>query len=296
MDEFKVILKARQFLRDAKIQSAPVDIERLADKARAKIKVRHDLRDDEAGQTFSLPGKNIIIVNGNHRKERQRFTVLHEIAHIVLDLPSQHGSAGLSIGHLLSYQSRPPEEVLCDVFAAECLLPYDLFRPDVEEADVSFAAIKELAEHYEASITSTGSRFALCCDEPCAFVLMEASRVRYVSSSKHLREQKGWIEIGCAVPEGSAASRLLQNASDTEAVDDVPRDVWFTSGMTRYAAVVEEALALREWDQCLSLISVERSGATTGSARFLAVDDDDEEPLLEELDGELPWPSKKRRR
>ena len=49
MNEFIVILKARQFVRDAKIDSVPVDIERLAAVANASIKVRNDLNDDESG-------------------------------------------------------------------------------------------------------------------------------------------------------------------------------------------------------------------------------------------------------
>ena len=296
IDEFKVVLRARQFVRDAGITSVPVDIDRLAGQADAKVKIRHDLANDEAGQTFAMGGKNVILVNGNHTNERQRFTVLHEIAHIVLNLPSQHGTAGLSTGDLLSYQRRPPEEVFCDVFAAECLLPYDLFKADVEDSDVSFEDVKDLAGQYEASITSTGSRFAVCCDEACAFVLMEAGRVRYVSNSKHLRELEGWIEIGTPIPQGSAALRLVNDLSETQGADEVSRDVWFTNGMTKYRTVVEEAMVLRDWDQCLSLISIDRTVPATVIGRNQATLDDDDEPLLEELDGVLPWPSKKRRK
>jgi len=39
MDEFPTIMKARQFVRSVGITSAPVDIERLAAAANAKIKV-----------------------------------------------------------------------------------------------------------------------------------------------------------------------------------------------------------------------------------------------------------------
>ena len=68
MDEFPTILKARQFVRNADSNSIPVDIERLATAAKAKIKVADDLADDESGQTTRFKDKRIIIVNGNHRK------------------------------------------------------------------------------------------------------------------------------------------------------------------------------------------------------------------------------------
>ena len=71
MNEFPTILTARQFLRDAGNDSVPVDIERLATAANAKVKVAYDLADDESGQTTWYKGNHLIIVNGNHREERQ---------------------------------------------------------------------------------------------------------------------------------------------------------------------------------------------------------------------------------
>src|SRR5688572_21203506 len=173
MDEFTTIQRARQLIREAAITTIPVDVARYAALAKARIEIRNNLDDDESGQTFALGGQNIILVNGNHREERQRFTVLHEIGHIVLDLPSQHGGKKLTTTDLVSYRRRPPEEVLCDVFAAECLLPYDFFKKDIDDVDISFDAVRAIAGKYKASVASTGSRLAAHSAEPCAFVLME---------------------------------------------------------------------------------------------------------------------------
>lgn len=294
MDEFAIILKARQFIKDAGISSIPVDIEKYAAAAKAKIKVSSDLDDDESGQTFPLAGKHIITINGNHREERQRFTVLHEIAHIVLELPSQHHGTNMTTSDLVSYHRRPKEEILCDVFAAECLLPYDQFSKDVEDVDVSLDEVKELANHYKASVTSTGSRFAVNCNIPCAFVLMEQGKIRYVSMSRFLRERKGWIEFGVPVPKGSVAERISKSSSDLQDYDEIPADVWFTNGVKGYDLLAEEAMSIREWDQCLSLIWFDDDLRPHGQTRDQYQDDGD--PLLEELDGVLSWPSKRRRK
>ena len=253
MDELNAVLKARQFIKDVGIDSVPVDISRLAAAANASIQINKDLNDDESGQVFPLNGKNIIIVNGNHREERQRFTALHEIAHLVLDLPSQHHSAI----DMFSYRRRPKEEILCDVFAAECLLPHELFKKDLKDIDLSLDIIKNLAKQYKASLSSTGSRFAVNCDIPCAFILMEHGKIRYVSSSRYLRELNGWIEIGSPIPEGSVAHRLLSNSmSKTEEYDEINTDIWFTNGVRNYEIVAEESILMKEWEQCLSLIWV----------------------------------------
>ena len=293
MDEFRTIVRAREFVRDAGNDSVPVDIERLATAAKARIKVAYDLADDESGQSTRFKGKHVIIVNGNHSEERQRFTVLHEIAHIVLGLPSQHHGTTLKTDVLLRYGRRPEEEVLCDIFAAECLLPYDLFVRQVADRDISLDTVKSLAEEYKASLTATGSRFALNANEPCAFVLSEEGRTRYVSRSKYLSELKGWINSNVAVPQGSVAHRLIQSDSKTEDYDELPTEVWFDGGIRNRPLVEEEAILLREWNQCLSLIWFDES---LKPVRDRWDEDEDNEPLLKELDGTLPWPSKSRRR
>lgn len=294
MDEFTVILKARQFVKDAGIESIPVDIKKYAAAINASIKVNDDLADDESGQTFPLADKHIITVNGNHKEERQRFTVLHEIAHIVLEMPSKHHSANISTSDLVSYRRRPKEEILCDVFAAECLLPFDQFRKDVESINVSMNAVKELASRYKASVTSTGSRFAVNCNLPCAFVLIEAGKIRYASMSKFLRERKGWIDLGIQIPKESVAQRIICNNPTNQDYDELPTDIWFTNGVKGFELLVEESMLLPEWDQCLSLIWFDDDVGPAERSRDHHKDDD--ESLLQELDGVLPWPSKRRRK
>lgn len=294
MQEFTVIQRARQFIKQAGITAAPVDLSRYAALAKARIEIRYDLDDDESGQTFGLGGQHIILVNGNHREERQRFTVLHEIAHIVLELPSQHGGKKLTAAGLVSYRRRPPEEVLCDVFAAECLLPYDLFKKDIDDVGLSFDAVREMATRYKASIAPTGSRLATYSGEPCAFVLIEDGVIRYASLSKTLREKGGYIDFGVPVSPKSVAARLIRDPSSTDLYDEIPADIWFNKPLRNYELVCEEAMAAREFDQCLALVWLDDGlrRASTGNRDA----DDDDEPLLKELDGTLPWPGKSKRR
>ena len=296
MEELTVISKAREFVNRVGINSVPVDLGCCSTAANAEIRVCNDLDDEESGQTFSLKGKNTIMVNGNHTEERQRFTVLHEIAHIVLGLPSKHHEGVIKTADLMSYRNRPKEEVLCDVFAAECLLPYSFFKKDIDDVgDVCFDTIKRLSKRYKASITSTGSRFAVNCEELCSFVLIEGGKIRYVSSSKFLRELKGWIDIGVPVPQSSVASAVIKNQSATEQYDEIPTGIWFNNSVGNYDFLCEEAIFMREWDQCLSILWFDESLRPTGEVRPYEAGYG-EQPLLEELDGVLPWPSRSRRK
>ena len=167
------------------------------------------------------------------------------------------------------------------------------FANQVAATDISLDAVKSFAQEYKTSLTTTGSRFALNANESCAFVLVEDGRIRYVSRSKYLNEMKGWINFNIPVPQGSVAQRLLQGGSRAEDYDEISTDVWFEGGIGNQPLVAEEAILLREWNQCLSLIWFDES-LTPVRERW--DEDEDKEPLLKELDGTLPWPSRSRRR
>ena len=111
-------------------------------------------------------------------KERQRFTICHEIAHAVLGLPSDHGSQPWWS------TKRPLEERLCDLFAVELLLPEKLFKPLAEKSIVSFESLDALASQFLVSTTATGSRFASVISTPIAFVLSEGGKVKYALEVK----------------------------------------------------------------------------------------------------------------
>ena len=278
-----VISAARRFIEKAGIDSVPIDLELYVEAAEARVDISDDLDDEESGQTFPLKGKNVIIVNAKHSEERRRFTVLHEIGHIVLELPSNH--RGGTVGPAVRGQ-RPEEEALCDVFAAECLLPHSFFKRDVDDSDICLDAMKELADRYKASLNCTGSRFAENCDYPCAFVRIEKGVVRYVSSSKFLRELNGWVDIGSPVPRNSVASSLIKDQRDAERYDEIPPEVWFENGVGNYGTMCEEAIYAKEWNQCLSLLWFDENLQPGGSVQNCGAGN--EEPPLEEL-GEISW-------
>jgi len=292
VDEFSAILKARELVTKAQIDSAPVDIERYLrlPTVNGVLRADHDLPDDQAGSTTVISGRNCIFVNGRHSPQRQRFTVLHEIGHIVLKLPSSH-SGGLKTKELFSYQSKPPAEIVCDVFAAELLLPEPLFRRDVNEEEIGFGAIEKLASisKYDASLTSTGSRFAVLNDEPCAFVLAESVVVRYVSYSLAMRNLKCWIPTKLCIPEGTLTARALTGSKEQGPIE-IEAYRWFENEKKEGRNLLEDVRILEQWNQSLTLLWFEDTGDEE------TFEGSDEKPRLAELDGNLPWPSKRKRR
>jgi Zn-dependent peptidase ImmA (M78 family) len=293
MDEFDAILKARQLVRKVNPTTIPVPVELYAREVGAVIRPQTDMGPDEAGSCFEIKGKRFICTNANDRLERQRFSVCHEVAHLSLGLPSQHQSLPW-----WSYAKRPLAEILCDVFAAELLLPYDLFHPEAEKASIGLSSIDNLADRFAASVTATGSRFAYVVSAPVAFVLSEKGKVRYASRSKPLRDASAWIPTRLDVPDGSL-SKSLRAGTSVASKDAVDADLWF-SEWERGGILAEEVRYLAQWDQTLTLLwfdDEEVPGRKIRDERGEIHEDEESEgdALLKELDGNLRWPSKQRR-
>lgn len=293
MDEFQAVLKARELVKKVNPATIPVPVELYAQEVGAVIRPQSDMSPDEAGYCFENNGKRFICTNANDRPERQRFTVCHEAAHLRLGLPSQHTNLPW-----WSYAKRPLAEILCDVFAAELLLPYDLFHPVAEKASIGLSSIDNLAECFAASVTATGSRYAYVVSAPVAFVLSEQGKVRYASRSKPLRDASAWIPPRLDVPDGSL-SKSVRAGTSVESKGVVDADLWF-SEWERGGTLAEEVRYLAQWDQTLTLLWFEDEevpGRKIRDERGEIHEDEESEgdALLKELDGNLRWPSKRRR-
>lgn len=294
MDEFQAVLKARELVRKVSPTTIPVPVELYAKEVGAVIRPQSDMAPDEAGSCFEMNGKRFICTNANDRQERQRFTVCHEVAHLSMGLPSQHQNLPW-----WSYEKRPLAEIFCDIFAAELLLPYGLFQPEAERSSIGLASIDELATRFQASVTATGSRYAAVVSAPVAFVLSEQSKVRYASRSKSLREASAWIPARLDLPPGSLSREVWAGAS-TGSRSTVDAEIWF-SDWERGGALVEEVRNLAQWNQTLTLLWFEDEEVPGRKIRdergeIREEEESEDEALLKELDGNLRWPSKHRRR
>jgi len=285
MDEFSVVMKARELLRAVGTTDIP-PIEAYLKHLNAKLHVEDDMEDGEDGSSFERNGRLHICVNGNQAPERRNFTICHEIAHRVLGLPSEHGH-----GPAWSYAHKSPNEVWCDVFAAEILLPYPRFKPLVEKSIIGMAAVNTLAKQFQASLPATASRFATVLAAPCAYVMIEQGIVRYSTRSTALRSAGGWISSGTAIPAESLAAQLRAGKAYQGEIE-IAADLWFDD-WRRSGTLLEDAYHNASWDQTLSLLWFEDEEIPGGPR---TIEQEEEEMGLAELDGVLPWPGRSKRR
>lgn len=286
MEEITAISRARQVLKSSGINTAPVDVDALAAALGFQIS-RRDLPHGEAGNTFTKRNQKYILVNQNDGLARQRFTILHEIAHHVLELSSVHGEK-VSSDELERYKGRPYEEVLCDVFAAECLVPWHLIQPIASEQEFTLQNLVALSERFEASRACVASRFAQASKDYLAYVVAEDGVIQYAITSGALRSARIWISKDIPLPRKSAAAEAIKAESDGIHIADLEATDWSSSDEAYRFACYEEATYYAAYNQTISLLTFEEVDVRQASVGYRTSNDEGNE-LLSELTGYPGW-------
>lgn len=289
MDEADVQQRARAFIASVDTSNIHEDVTPYVRAVNARV-VTEELDEGESGYTITKPnGKHVITVNSLESIERQRFTICHEVAHIILGLPSSH----LEVPSW-SYAKRDQNEVSCDTFAAELLMPYTLWLQRVPKVEPCLTVIEFMAGEFKTSFPAAASRYATLASCPCAFVTMERGMVRYAARSTSLRRARAWIPPRAPIPPGSVAHRLVKGGTSATEIQELAQDIWFEN-WEKGLDLWELARHYRKTDTTVSLLWFsEEDMPEVELTRFgsRVVDDGG----LPELSGELRWPSGKRRR
>lgn len=291
IDEVSIRMQARRFMADLDLSCIHEDLSVYTRKVNAKLTLE-ELGEGESGYTLTRrDGKSSIVVNELERRERQRFSVCHEVAHLVLGLSSNHEETPA-----WSYAKRDENEIACDIFASELLMPIEAFKRDVDQEEPSFDLVERLRAQYVVSFAACASRLAAVTDYPCAFVFMNSTLVRYASRSTALRGLNAWIEMRSPIPPGSVASRLIKGGEWSGEDTGISQDVWFRDWPKGYE-LVEMAKHYPNFDETFSLIWFEQdSGPEEPVKNWRGTPVYEDDGGLKELDGVLGFDKRVRKR
>ncbi len=154
--------KALEILRNTVgLQKPPVDVKKIASLLGADCR-EAALPDETSGVLEKKPeGHHKILVNKDHASVRRRFTIAHELGHLVL---SQRN--GIYIDKRIffrngrSQQAIDPEEITANAFAAELLMPTPLIRRSFNRYavngffDAGSDVVADLADEFKVSTTA----------------------------------------------------------------------------------------------------------------------------------------------
>ncbi len=156
-------------LKQYKVKEAPVDVVRLAQKLGAEVKLS-PFDGELAGMLIRGNGKKIIGVNSLHHMNRQRFTIAHEIGHLLMHQGDVHIDKSFSVHKRDGVSSRAvdPDEIEANRFAAELLMPYGLISADLVTRIIDIENAEELmdlAKKYQVSLQAVTLRVTAIVEE-----------------------------------------------------------------------------------------------------------------------------------
>ena len=144
----------------------PTPLEQIARSIGAAVRYQ-PFQGELSGVAHREKGREGIIgVNSLHAKTRQRFTIAHEIGHLVMhESEDLHVDERFPIGfrNELSGLAVSPSEIEANQFAAELLMPLAWIAEDVRTLHIDFeseAAIVTLAKRYDVSVQAMTIRLS----------------------------------------------------------------------------------------------------------------------------------------
>ena len=147
------------------IPCPPTDLRALC----ARLNVTEVLDDDDipvVGELRRENGSFRILCAAGQSAARRRFTIAHELAHVLFE---STGRGAPRVGADL--------ERLCDMIAAEVLMPSAIFQAALTQAVVDTSVVRLLAARFETSLTAT----VLRCAEfrPLSVVCVQEGRKKW---------------------------------------------------------------------------------------------------------------------
>lgn len=187
---------------------------------------------------------------------RKRFTIAHELAHLIL--PGHDDSAVCMSGEIESWASQERAgEVDANRFASELLFPEAVTRSAIGTRTPSFGIIASLSETFSASLTASAYRFVELASCRCAVVWSARGQVRWFKASDEFSQ---FVRIRERVDPRSFAFDCFAGKEVPSCPEPVAADVWLSGArFDQDASILEESRAIPYYDAVLTLLWIRDS-------------------------------------
>lgn len=198
----KFIANAKRLVEASKIEAPPVDPVQLAKiQGVRQIVLSESL--EVSGQLMHDHEGLVIRLNGREPVERRNFSCCHEIAH-AFEFGSLNGKSRVA-AEAFSCSPSSPEEYLCDLAAAEMLMPEKFFKPLATKLCPSISSLSSLSRTFVSSISATIVRLGQLSIWPVVFIIW-----RFTSPPDATRKLRVFWSVRpngyrCFVPRYAAA-------------------------------------------------------------------------------------------
>lgn len=224
-------LANRQFNLDV-----PVDLERLAESCGVTEILTAKLTED--GRTTWIDGKPRIELRADRPATRMRFTLAHEIAHVLVERDQTVARRTQGLDH-------DDIETLCDWIAASILMPRNWIQRFTDRDRYNLSLLRLVAHRADVSMSAAAVRLAEVGGRTCMLLRLQ-------------RAPRRWVVVGhAAVPREFLGT--LETTPETSAlIDDLPsrRDTWEELTLTASGRTLRAHSHLdRSGKTCLALVT-----------------------------------------
>ncbi len=220
------------------------------------VKVRYLPLDGCEARIVGNGDKAIAAINSRSSKERQRFSLGHELGHwqfhrnrILLCQASDIGGYGS--------KSNPSEKV-ADQFAADLLMPRFLFDPALRQHQkLSFKTIRLLSAEFGCSLTATAIRVVQSGWWSAILVCHNRDRRQWFRRSPDIPER--WFPQDMLEADSPAFDVLFNHKPDDLLPQRIPADAWFDRSEAKYYEIREQSVHVG-FGQILTILLIDEPG------------------------------------
>jgi Zn-dependent peptidase ImmA (M78 family) len=182
--------------------------------------------------------------------ERRRFTVAHEIGHFIL-----HSGGFIDrtdTGKTFGIWNDKSEEAEANTYAAELLLPRQLFVPKIKGKAPSIGLIEKVASDFQTSRLATAVQYIHYTNEAVALVVSHGWDIEWARKAKDFWPR---IKSGKVSPDSAAGERLANIRGDTGRMVRTPAYAWLENFDDKPSKdVKEDSIYLDYYDRTVTLL------------------------------------------
>jgi Zn-dependent peptidase ImmA (M78 family) len=253
----RALAKARGLLATLRIEAASeLDLELVAAHLGVAVAKRRLTGCD--GRLLRSGNTAMIIVDDRaYLSAKWRFTIAHELGHFLLHekLDTMRSCTERDL-HAYHSTGAEPE---ANAFAAEFLMPSQLFAKLCDVKRPSMTIVRRLAERFATSLAATAIRFVECCPEPCAVVYAEERRIKWWTRGNDF---KLWLERGEELSPGTYAADIFAGRQVDDRMQLTDSGEWSSDASADDIELHEHPIALSALGGVLTLLWQSASGAT----------------------------------
>ncbi len=217
-----------------------IDIEAIAQHFGATI-VPQRLH-GSAARILGLGDRAFITIDSASPRARQRFSAAHELGHWMIDRGKLSSFVCTEKNLLMGWSPNDPER-RANRFAADLLMPSNLFAPVAKNREMTFATVRDLCTSFETSLTATAIRLVESGSFPAMVVCSNHDGVKWKFRDRDIPDE---IQLRDMPGAYTNAAELLSGSNPTSGPIEVQASDWFTHPRSKFYGVIEDSVRIVE--------------------------------------------------